>query len=151
MAWKDAEAIPWGLLLLFGGGIAIAQAFKTSGLALAVGEQLATMASAPTYLVIGVICLSVTFLTEVVSNTATTTLLMPLLFAAASAAGVLPESLLIPAALSASCAFMLPVATAPNAIVFGTGKIGSTTMLREGLVLNFLGVIIISIVCLVLL
>jgi len=151
MTWKDAESIPWGLLLLFGGGIAIAQAFTSSGLALAVGQQLATVASAPLYLVIGVICLCVTFLTEVVSNTATTTLLMPLLFAAAAAAGVLPETLLIPAALSASCAFMLPVATAPNAIVFGTGRVPSTTMLREGVVLNLLGVIVISGLCLLLL
>ncbi len=151
MTWQDAESIPWGLLLLFGGGIAIAQAFQSSGLALAVGEQLANVASAPLYVVIGVICLCVTFLTEVVSNTATTTLLMPLLFAAATAAGILPESLLIPAALSASCAFMLPVATAPNAIVFGTGKIASPTMLREGVVLNLVGVAVISLACLVLL
>jgi len=151
MTWKEAESIPWGLLLLFGGGIAIAKAFKSSGLDVVVGNELAAIAGAPLYLVVGVICLSVTFLTEVVSNTATTTLLMPLLFAAASAAGVLPESLLIPAALSASCAFMLPVATAPNAIVFGTGRVPSTTMLREGFVLNILGVVIISVACLILL
>jgi sodium-dependent dicarboxylate transporter 2/3/5 len=151
MTWKEAESIPWGLLLLFGGGIAIAKAFKSSGLDVVVGNELAAIAGGPLYLVVGVVCLSVTFLTEVVSNTATTTLLMPWLFAAASAAGVLPESLLIPAALSASCAFMLPVATAPNAIVFGTGRVPSTTMLREGFVLNLLGVAIISLACLILL
>lgn len=151
MSWEDAESIPWGLLLLFGGGIAIAQAFQSSGLSLAVGKQLAEVANSPLVLVVAVICLCVTFLTEVVSNTATTTLLMPLLFAAAMEAGVLPESLLIPAALSASCAFMLPVATAPNAIVFGTGKIGSPTMLREGVVLNLVGVVVISTACLLLL
>jgi sodium-dependent dicarboxylate transporter 2/3/5 len=147
--WKDAESIPWGLLLLFGGGIAIAQAFRGSGLALAVGELLAGVASYPLPLVILVICLAVTFMTEVMSNTATTTLLMPLLFAAAAAAGVLPERLLIPAALSASCAFMLPVATAPNAIVFGTGAVNSRRMLREGVVLNFVGVAVISVCCLI--
>ncbi len=151
MTWQQAESIPWGLLLLFGGGIAIAKAFKSSGLDVVVGNELASIAGGPLFLVVGVICLSVTFLTEVVSNTATTTLLMPLLFAAASAGGVLPESLLIPATLSASCAFMLPVATAPNAIVFGTGRVSSTTMLREGFVLNILGVAIISIACLILL
>ncbi len=151
ITWKEAESIPWGLLLLFGGGIAIARAFDSSGLDVVIGKELAAIAGGKSYLVVGVICLSVTFLTEVVSNTATTTLLMPLLFAAAAAARVLPESLLIPAALSASCAFMLPVATAPNAIVFGTGKVASTTMLREGFVLNILGVIVISSACLLLL
>jgi sodium-dependent dicarboxylate transporter 2/3/5 len=151
LRWKDAESIPWGLLLLFGGGIAIAQGFRDTGLALAVGELLAGVASAPLPLVIVVICLAVTFMTEVMSNTATTTLLMPLLFAAAAAAHVLPEQLLIPAALSASCAFMLPVATAPNAIVFGTGAIDARTMVREGVILNFLGVLVISVCCLLLL
>jgi sodium-dependent dicarboxylate transporter 2/3/5 len=123
--WRDAESIPWGLLILFGGGIAIAQAFRGSGLASAVGDLLVGMASHPIPLLIGAICLAVTFMTEVMSNTASTTLLMPLLFAAAMKAGVMPEKLLIPAALSASCAFMLPVATAPNAIVFGTGKVSA--------------------------
>jgi sodium-dependent dicarboxylate transporter 2/3/5 len=149
ITWKDAESIPWGLLLLFGGGIAIAKAFSGTGLADAVGDLLAGMAGAPLPLVIVVICLAVTFMTEVMSNTATTTLLMPVLFAAAVSAGILPEQLLIPAALSASCAFMLPVATAPNAIVFGTGAIDSRRMLREGVVLNFLGVAVISACCLI--
>jgi sodium-dependent dicarboxylate transporter 2/3/5 len=86
-----------------------------------------------------VLCLSVTFLTEVTSNTATTTLLMPVLAAAAMAAGIDPAMLMIPAALSASCAFMLPVATAPNAIVFGTDRVQIAEMSRAGLALNILG------------
>ncbi len=151
MTWKDAESIPWGLLLLFGGGIAIAKAFKSSGLALAIGDVLANMVTIPLFWVTAVLCLTVTFLTEVVSNTATTTLLMPLLFAAATAAGVEPTTLLIPAALSASCAFMLPVATAPNAIVFGTGEIAPSTMMREGVFLNLIGVVVIVFACMVLL
>lgn len=144
ITWRDAESIPWGLLLLFGGGIAIAGAFQSSGLAKAVGDLLAGVVDAPLFWVTAIICLAVTFMTEVVSNTATTTLLMPLLYSAAFAVGMPPEKLLIPAALSASCAFMLPVATAPNAIVFGTGKIMPTRMIREGLVLNLIGVVVIT-------
>lgn len=144
ITWRDAESIPWGLLILFGGGIAIAGAFSTSGLAEAVGDVLAGVVDAPLFLVTLLICIAVTFLTEVVSNTATTTLLMPLLYAAALAAGLEPEKLLIPAVLSASFAFMLPVATAPNAIVFGTGNIAPTTMIREGITLNLIGVVVIT-------
>jgi sodium-dependent dicarboxylate transporter 2/3/5 len=151
LTWQEAEKIPWGLLLLFGGGIAIAQAFTGSGLAGAIGDLLAAIGKAPLIVVIGCICLAVTFMTEVMSNTATTTLLMPLLFAVAIKADIAPEQLLIPAALSASCAFMLPVATAPNAIVFGTGHIDPRHMVREGVLLNFLGVAVISLCCLLLL
>ena len=93
------------------------------------------------------LCLMVTFLTEVTSNTATTTLLMPVLAAAGLAAGIDPAMLMIPAALSASCAFMLPVATAPNAIVMGTGMIQTKQMAREGLLLNVLGAVVITVIC----
>ncbi len=92
------------------------------------------------------VALSVTFLTEITSNTATTTLLMPILAAAALGAGFDPALLMLPAALSASCAFMLPVATAPNAIVFGSGKITVEQMAREGIVLNLIGAAIITVV-----
>ena len=134
--WDTAKTIPWGLLLLFGGGIAIADAFSSSGLADAIGDALSGVAGAPSVVVVLVICLSTTFLTEVVSNTATTTLLMPLLFTAAIAGGIDPPLLLVPATISASCAFMLPVATAPNAIVHGTGKVPSRVMAAEGIRLN---------------
>jgi sodium-dependent dicarboxylate transporter 2/3/5 len=149
--WETAREIPWGLLLLFGGGIAIARAFESSGLSGALGGSMTGLMTLPTLLMIAVICLVVTFLTEVTSNTATTTLLMPILAAAGLAAGIDPALLMIPAALSASCAFMLPVATAPNAIVFGTGELTTREMAREGLVLNLIGAVCLTVVCWVLL
>ncbi len=96
---------------------------------------------------IATLCLVVTFLTEITSNTATTTLLMPVLFAAAVSANLAPEALMIPATLSASCAFMLPVATAPNAVVYGTGHVSTQQMAREGLILNLGGVAILTGLC----
>ena len=96
---------------------------------------------------LAIVCVCVTFLTEVTSNTATTNILMPILAAAAVAAGVEPSLLMVPAALSASCAFMLPVATAPNAIVFGTGHVTTRQMLRHGFALNFVGAAVITTVC----
>ncbi|MBT8493943.1 MAG: anion permease, partial [Deltaproteobacteria bacterium] len=149
--WQTAAKNPWGLLLLFGGGIALAEAFRASGLSSFLGDQLATAAELPAILTIGAICLSVTFLTEVTSNTATTNLLMPILAAAAIAATLDPRFLMIPAALSASCAFMLPVATAPNAIMFGTGRVTTRTMASEGFYLNLIGAVIITLSCLLLL
>ena len=142
--WSTAREIPWGLLILFGGGIAIARAFEQSGLSAALGEGLSGLASWPLLAMVSAICLAVTFLTELTSNTATTTLLMPVLAAAGLAAGVDPALLMIPAALSASCAFMMPVATAPNAIVYGTGEITVARMVREGVVLNLVGVVVIA-------
>jgi sodium-dependent dicarboxylate transporter 2/3/5 len=145
--WETASRIPWGMLILFGGGIAIAKAFVISGMSAALGEALAGIAGWPILAMMAVICLCITFLTEMTSNTATTTLMMPILAAAAIAAGVPPESLMVPAAMSASCAFMLPVATAPNTIVFSTGRFTTSRMAREGAALNFVGVIVISVMC----
>ncbi len=145
LTWKTAVKIPWGLLLLFGGGIAIAEAFRQSGLSEVLGQHLSTLAGFPILVTTAALCLAVTFLTEVTSNTATTTLLMPILAAAGIAASIDPRTLMIPAALSASCAFMLPVATAPNAIMFGTGRITTKTMAREGLWLNLIGAVIITV------
>jgi sodium-dependent dicarboxylate transporter 2/3/5 len=96
---------------------------------------------------IATIALIVTFLTETTSNTATTILLMPILASAALGAGIDPGLLMVPAAMSASCAFMLPVATAPNAIVFGSGRVTVANMAREGIVLNFIGVAVITLMC----
>ena len=149
--WNTANQIPWGMLLLFAGGICIAKAFSQSGLSELMGQGLTGLAQLPTYLMILMICLAVTFTTEVTSNTATTTLLMPVLAAAGVAAGIDPKLLMIPAAMSASCAFMLPVATAPNAIVYGADKFDIKTMMREGLVLNLILAMIISLVSLTLL
>jgi sodium-dependent dicarboxylate transporter 2/3/5 len=142
--WPTAARIPWGLLLLFGGGIAIARAFKDSGLSEAVAGGLGAVTSLPAVWMILVTCLAVTFLTEVTSNTATATLLMPVLAAVATGAGLDPAVLMAPAALSASCAFMLPVATAPNAIVFGTDRVTTSRMAREGLWINLLGAVAIT-------
>ncbi len=149
--WDTASKIPWGLLLLFGGGIAIARAFGESGLSAALGHALSALASWPLFPMLLALCLVVTFLTEVTSNTATTSLLMPILAAAALAARVEPKLLMIPAAISASCAFMLPVATAPNAIVFGTERFEPRRMASEGFVLNLAGAVVISVLCFVLL
>lgn len=145
--WKTAEKVPWGILILFAAGIAIAQAFVESGLSSFIGTQLAILASLHPLIIIAVIALMVTFLTETTSNTATTILLMPILAPAALAAGMDPSLLMVPAAMSASCAFMLPVATAPNAIVFGSGHVSIADMVREGLALNFIGIVVITMVC----
>ena len=101
----------------------------------------------PLYALILVICLAVTFMTETTSNTASTTLLMPVLAAAALAADIAPELIMVPAAMSASCAFMLPVATAPNSVVYGSGLISTARMAREGFALNLLGAAVISLAC----
>ena len=142
--WKTAERIPWGVLLLFAGGITIASAFQATGLSVALGETLSGLAGLPVVLLIAVICLTITFLTEMTSNTATTTLMMPILAAAAVGANVEPMLLMVPAAMSASCAFMLPVATAPNAIMFGTGRFSVRAMASEGVVLNLIGTVVIT-------
>lgn len=147
LQWEQARRIPWGLLLLFSGGICIARAFSSTGLADALGHWLAHdagLARLPPLVTAGVICLGVTFLTEVTSNTATTTLLLPVLAAAALAAGVDPAGWMVPATLSASCAFMLPVATAPNAVIYGSGRVEVAEMAREGLVLNLVGALVIT-------
>ncbi len=149
--WEQTRRLPWGLMLLFAGGIAIAKAFDASGLSQTIGYGLAGFASLPKVVMIGLLCLLVTFLTEVTSNTAITTLLMPILAAAAAAAGQDARLMMVPAALSASCAFMLPVATVPNAIVFGTEHITITDMSRAGLKLNLLGTCALTLLCTVLL
>jgi len=145
--WKTAVDIPWGMLLLFASGITIAKAFASSGLAELIAQQLVVLAGFPLPLLLLCICLGVTFLTEITSNTATTTLLMPILAATALAVGVSPELMMIPAAMSASCAFMLPVATVPNAIVFGTGHVTIREMVRGGFVLNLILAVVITVVC----
>ena len=149
--WQTAERIPWGMLLLFGAGITIATAFTNSGLSALIGTALESLSTLPILLMIATICLAVTFLTEVTSNMATTVLLMPILAAAAIGAGIDPILLMIPAAMSASCAFMLPVATPPNVVTFSTGRFSIKDMVREGLALNLLGVLVISSLCVLLL
>ena len=149
--WDTAKSIPWGMLLLFAGGIAIAKGFVASGLSNLLGSWLTSLANLPVVVMILTICLVVTYLTEITSNTATATLLMPILAVAAIASGYDPMVFMIPAAMCASCAFMLPVATAPNAIVYGTGEIEIQDMVKEGAILSVVVSCIIGIVCFTLL
>lgn len=145
--WTHASRIPWGILLLFGSGIALADAFSASGLSRLIGDALGShLVGLPLLLVVGLIALAVTFMTEVTSNTAVASLLMPLLAASAVGAGADPLPWMFAAALSASCAFMLPVATAPNAIVYSSGRISIAQMAREGLVVNLTGALVITLV-----
>lgn len=145
--WETANRIPWGMLILFGAGLTIATAFKSSGLSESIGGAVGQISMWHPLGIMLTVCLVVTFLTETTSNTATTSLLMPILAAAALGAAIDPKLFMIPAAMSASCAFMLPVATAPNVIMFSTGRFTSQRMIREGLSLNFIGAIIIATMC----
>jgi len=149
--WKTATKIPWGLLLLFAGGLAISAAFKSSGLSTTLGHGFEALAHWPPILLTLAVCLVITFMTEVTSNTATASLLMPVLVVAAASAHLAPAKLMIPATLSASCAFMLPVATAPNAIVSGSGIVSTRQMASTGIWLNFMGAVAITALCYVLL
>ena len=151
LTWERASTIPWGVLLLFSGGICLAEGFVKSGLSGLMGQWLVGLISMHAYALMALVCLAVTFMTETTSNTATTALLMPVLAAAALAAGIAPELIMVPAAMSASCAFMLPVATGPNTVVFSSGLISTARMAREGFLINLLGVAVISSVCYLLL
>lgn len=147
--WEWARRIPWRVLLLFGGGFALADAFQQSGLSEWIGTRVAFLSSLPPIVMVAVVCFGMTFLTEVTSNTATTTVLMPVLAEAGKEMGIDPLILMMPAAMSASCAFMLPVATPGNAIVFGSGFISLKQMAKTGFWLNLIGVVIITIVMVV--
>ncbi len=142
--WSTATTIPWGVLILFSGGIALASAFTVSGLAAFLAGGIAQLSVLPLLLMIFLICVWVTFLTEVTSNTASTSLLMPVLATTALSTNTDLLHLMLPAALSASCAFMLPVATAPNAIIYGSGQVAIAQMVRHGVVLNIVGAVIIT-------
>ncbi|PCI73315.1 MAG: sodium:dicarboxylate symporter [Gammaproteobacteria bacterium] len=142
--WEHANRIPWGVLLLFAGGICIAKAFGASGLSQILGEYLTSFVLLPVIVLTALIALIVTFMTEMTSNTATTALLMPILAAAALTAEIDPAILMVPAAMSASCAFMLPVATAPNAIVYGSEQVNIQQMVKTGFALNIIGIVLIT-------
>lgn len=142
--WNTATQIPWGLLLVYAGGICLATAFMESGLSRLLGEQLATLGVYPVILVVLILCLAVSFVTEVTSNTATATLLMPILASAAVSMQIDPLILMMPAAISASCAFMMPVATPTNTIVYSSGELKVADMAREGVVLNLMMAVVIT-------
>ncbi|MGF1638332.1 MAG: SLC13 family permease [Cyclobacteriaceae bacterium] len=145
MDWKTAKNIPWGVLLLFGGGLSIATAFKDSGLDVWVGEQFAAHNSVSVFGLFFVINASVNFLTELTSNVATAGILLPLLNSLAKTLDIHPLLLMAGATLSASCAFMLPVATPPNAVVFGSGMVTIRQMIKAGVLLNIISIFVISI------
>ena len=136
--------LPWDIVLLFGGGFALAAGLQRTGLALLIGEQFELVGSLPTFVMIVLVCLGITFLTELTSNLATTEMILPILAAVAVATETHPLILMIPATLSASCAFMMPVATPPNAIVFGSGRLTVGEMARIGIFLNLIGALVIS-------
>ena len=146
MNWETANKLPWNIVLLFGGGFALAGGFKESGLSMWFGQQLSFAQSLPPVLVIAIICFMLTFLTELTSNTATTEMFLPILAGLAMSIKVNPLLFMIPATLSASMAFMLPVATPPNAIVFGTNRITMMEMAKTGIVLNFIGILVITLI-----
>jgi sodium-dependent dicarboxylate transporter 2/3/5 len=145
--WATAVSIPWGVLILFGGGLAIAAAFESSELSQLIGKAVTGIREWPPLAIMGVMCLAVTFLSEFTSNTATANILMPILGAAAVANGMEPALLMFPATLSNSLAFMMPVGTPPNAIVYGSGHVRIVDMVRYGLLLNLIGVVIVTLVC----
>jgi sodium-dependent dicarboxylate transporter 2/3/5 len=136
--------LPWDIVLLFGGGFALAKGFQVTGLADFIGNKLQVLAGFNTVGMIGVICTSLTFLTELTSNTATTQMILPILASLAVAMKTNPLLLMIPAALASSCAFMMPVATPPNAIVFGSGRVKIGEMVKAGLLINLIGIVVIT-------
>jgi sodium-dependent dicarboxylate transporter 2/3/5 len=136
--WKDSKEIPWGILLLFGGGLAIAAAFRASGLSTWMGNQLTIFDSFHLIVMIAGAALLILFLTEITSNTATATMILPVVAALALALEIHPYALMIPCALAANCAFMLPVGTPPNAIIFATEKLRITEMMKVGFLLNLI-------------
>ncbi|NIC04844.1 SLC13 family permease [Billgrantia bachuensis] len=146
--WHDAEdGLPWGVLLLFGGGLSLAGAVAGTGLDSWFGEQITGLEVLPVLLLVAAVATIVLFLTEVTSNTATAATFIPVLGGVAVGIGADPMTLLIPAAFAATCAFMLPVGTPPNAIVFGTGAVTIAQMARGGFVLNLIGVVLITGFC----
>ncbi|MFT5694408.1 MAG: sodium-dependent dicarboxylate transporter 2/3/5, partial [Myxococcota bacterium] len=142
--WSTASRLPWGILVLFGGGLSLASAIRTNGVGEWLGAQAGSLVGLPTLaVVIGVVACMV-FLTELTSNTASTAALVPILAAVAPGLGIEPFQLIVPATIAASCAFMLPVATPPNAVIFGSERIELQQMIRAGLWLNFVAIAMIT-------
>ena len=144
MAWEDAVKLPWGIILLFGGGLAIANGFESTGLAVWLGNQMTVFEGLTTIILIVILVAAINFLTEITSNTATTAMILPVLAPMAMTVDIHPFILMVGAAVAASCAFMLPVATPPNAIVFGSGYLRIPDMAGKGFVMNILSIIIVT-------
>ena len=142
--WETAKDLPWGILLLFGGGLSLAAGVSETGVDAFIGQQVQSLGGFPVFALIFVVVAIVIVLTELTSNTATTAAVVPILGGVATGLGYGPMVLVVPAALAATCAFMLPVATPPNAIVFGSGHITIQQMARIGIVLNVIGLVLIT-------
>ena len=142
--WEEAVKMPWGIILLFGGGMALAKGFEDSGLAVWIGGQMTTLSGLPIIVLILVLITAVNFLTEITSNLATTAMLLPVLAPMALTIDVHPFVLMVGAAVAASCAFMLPVATPPNAVVFGSGYLRIPDMVSKGFFMNIISIIILT-------
>jgi sodium-dependent dicarboxylate transporter 2/3/5 len=150
LRWQYAEQLPWGVILLFGGGLSLAAAFINTGLAAWIGMMLQAIGTLPVLAVVAAIAAVIIFLTELTSNTATVATFLPIAGAVAIELGLDPIVLAVPVTLAASCAFMLPVATPPNAIVFGSGLLTIPKMMRAGLVINIVGIAIVTFAAMVL-
>ena len=142
--WEEAVKLPWGILLLFGGGMALAAGFKDSGLALWIGSQMTLLDGISLFLLVIILITAVNFLTEITSNLATTAMLLPILYPMAITIDVHPFILMVSATVAATCAFMLPVATPPNAVVFGSGYLRIPDMVRVGIWMNIVSIVILS-------
>ena len=142
--WDDSVGVPWGILILFGGGLAIAKAFQESGLALWLGGQMQSFEVLPFFFIILFTVAMINFLTEITSNLATTAMILPVLAPLSLGLNVHPFGLMVAAAVAASCAFMLPVATPPNAVVFGSGYLKISDMFNKGFLMNIISIIIIT-------
>ena len=142
--WEDAVKLPWGILILFGGGMALALGFESSGLAAWIGNQLTSLEGISVFILLLVLITSVNFLTEITSNMATTAMLLPVLVSLATVIDIHPYILLVSATVAASCAFMLPVATPPNAVVFGSGYLKIEDMVKKGIWMNIISIIILT-------
>ncbi|NBC66068.1 MAG: DASS family sodium-coupled anion symporter [Bacteroidetes bacterium] len=145
LVWENMRDLPWGILILFGGGLSLANAISSSGLAAWIGESVQSLETFPIILLIFAVILIVVFLTEITSNTATTAAFLPILASTAIGMGQNPMLFIIPATISASCAFMLPVATPPNAIIYGSGRVSIPEMAKAGLWLNIIIAMILTI------
>jgi len=144
MDWDAARAVPWGILLLFGGGLALAKGFEVSGLSTWIGSQFEVLAEAPPVGLVAAIVAIVAGLTELTSNTATASMSLPIMASLARAIEIDPLLLMIPAALAASCAFVLPVSTPPNAIVYGSNRVPIAKMIKAGLLMEVVGLVLIT-------
>lgn len=142
--WEDAKSLPWGILLLFGGGLAIAKGFNETGLAKWIGQQLTVLEGVSFVVILLIVTAFVIFLTEITSNTATATMMFPIMASLAAALDVHPYSLMVAAGIAASCAFMLPVATPPNAVVFGSSYINMGDMVKAGFWINIMSIAVIA-------